>query len=432
MKQMLINTLQNAASRAIEKHKPTIVAVTGSYGKTSTKEAISVALGAKYRVRTAKKNFNNEIGVPLTILGEQSPGRSVMRWLSLLWRTRNVKEMPQVLVLEYGADHPGDIEKLCQLAPPSIGVITGVSPVHAEFFSDIDALAKEKATLVRVLPKDGLAVVNADDLKADAMSDQTSATVRRYGLSDRADVRGESIALSTRLDDDFDPGEVFAITTADAFIGSHKVGSLRLENAIGGAPVLTCLAALTVCDHLNVPMDDALAALNKTIHALPGRLRPLPGIKGSLVIDDSYNAAPAAMQHGLHVLKQFHPGEKNIDRRIAALGQMAELGVYDEQEHRLIGMKVAECADMFIAVGERMLLAVDSAKEAGMDPNAVEWFATSEEAGRYLDRTIQQGDILYVKGSQSTRMEKVVKDVMAEPGRAKDLLVRQEAKWLKS
>ncbi len=431
MKQFLINQLQQSAKRAIEQFKPTIVAVTGSYGKTSTKEAIATVLGVKYRVRTATKNFNNEIGVPLTILGMKSPGRSVFGWLRLLWRARRIKEMPEVLVLEFGADHPGDIQALCELAPPTVGVVTGVSSVHAEYFDSIDMLAQEKAHLVRVLPNDGLAVLNGDDARTNAMAQETQATVRRYGAGENTDVRAQQIALSTRLDDDFDIGETFAVTTAQVGVGDHPVGALRLENAIGYAPVLTCLAALTVGDHMNVAMSDAIQALNKEIHALPGRLRPLAGIKGSLIIDDSYNAAPAAMQHGLDVLKQFQPGER-VDRRIAALGQMAELGTYDEQEHRLIGMKVAECADLFLAVGERMQTAVEAAKEAGMDPHAIEWFASSEDAGRYLDRVIQQGDVVYAKGSQSSRMEKVVKDVMAEPARAAELLVRQDGKWLET
>ena len=408
-----------------------MVAVTGSYGKTSTKEAIATALGAKYRVRTSQKNFNNEIGVPLTILGEQSPGRSIIGWIGLLWRTRNVADMPEVLVLEFGADRPGDIQKLCDLAPPTIGVVTGISSVHAEFFEGMDALVNEKASLLRALPADGLAIINADDAKTKDMLDEVRPPVRRYGASEVADVRLTNLAFSTRLDDDFNVGEVFAVTTADVSVGGHTVGSLRLENAIGYAPVLACLAALTVGDHLNVSMQSAIEALNAQMHALPGRLRPLPGIKGSLIIDDSYNAAPAAMAHGLDVLKQFTPGER-VDRRIAALGEMAELGSYDEQEHRLIGMKVAECADVFVAVGNRMAPAIDAAKEAGMDGSQVHYFASSEEAGRYLDQMIQEGDVLYVKGSQSSRMERVVKDVMAEPQHASELLVRQEAKWLRT
>jgi len=163
---------------------------------------------------------------------------------------------------------------------------------------------------------------------------------------------------------------------------------------------------------------------------MPGRLNPIAGIKGSLIIDDSYNAAPLAMQNGLDVLKSFSLSTDD-DRRIAVLGQMAELGQYTENEHRLIGMKVAECADLFLAVGENMRIAVESAKESGLDPNAIEWFANSEEAGRYLDREVKTGDIVYVKGSQSTRMEKVVKDIMAEPARADEILVRQDEKWLK-
>ncbi|MBT4857406.1 UDP-N-acetylmuramoyl-tripeptide--D-alanyl-D-alanine ligase [Candidatus Uhrbacteria bacterium] len=431
MKKFLVSKLQSAAKRAIEQHKPIIVAVTGSFGKTSTKDAVATVLRTKYKVRTAEKNYNNEIGVPLTILGMKSPGRSSIGWLSLLWRARRLKEMPEVLVLEFGADHPGDIKALCELAPPKIGVVTGVSPVHAEYFADLDALTTEKAHLVRVLKGKGvgLAVLNGDDPRVSAMADETKADVLRYGAGELSDVRATNIALSTRLDDDFDIGEVFSITTASVEVGGHTVGSLRLENAIGYAPVLTCLAALTVGDYLNVSMSDSIDALNKDIHALPGRLRPLAGIKGSLIIDDSYNAAPAAMQHGLDVLKQFQPGEK-VDRRIAVLGQMAELGAYDEQEHRFVGMKVPECADIFIGVGDRMGIAIDAAKEAGMDANAVHIFGNSEDAGRFLDGIIQQGDVVYVKGSQSSRMEKVVKDVMAEPGRANELLVRQDGKWL--
>jgi UDP-N-acetylmuramoyl-tripeptide--D-alanyl-D-alanine ligase len=181
---------------------------------------------------------------------------------------------------------------------------------------------------------------------------------------------------------------------------------------------------------MGVSVADAIKTLSNKYHASAGRLNPIAGIKGSLIIDDSYNAAPAAMQNGLEALRIFRLTEDD-NRKIVALGSMAELGQYSDQEHRLIGMKVAEVADVFVAVGENMRVAVDAAIEAGMYREAIEWFATSEEAGRYLDREIQEGDIVYVKGSQSSRMEKVVKDIMAEPLRASELLVRQEEKWLK-
>jgi UDP-N-acetylmuramyl pentapeptide synthase len=176
-------------------------------------------------------------------------------------------------------------------------------------------------------------------------------------------------------------------------------------------------------------LSDAAAALSKQLEPVSGRLRPLAGIKGSLILDDSYNAAPASVVAGLEALQQFTPGEE-YDRRIAALADMAELGTLSEQEHRAIGTLVATTADLFVAVGPQMRFAIEAAEAAGMDKNKIEWFKDSVEAGRYLDRIIEKGDVVLVKGSQSQRMEKAVKDIMAEPGRAAEFLVRQEEAWL--
>lgn len=424
---MVIKALQKRAKSVLETHKPTVIAVTGSYGKTSTKNAIEVALRDSVALRSSKKNFNNEIGVPLTILGENSPGKSVFGWLKLLLKPKP-KEFPDVLVLEFGADHPGDIKALCELAPPTIGVVTGVSTVHAEYFENIGQLANEKARLVEYLPADGLAVLNADDERVMKMAEKTGAKIVTYGLKSE-DVSMENLKIAGRVDDSFEPGEQLAFTTANILVDGSPVGALGLKDLIGYAPAMSALAAIAVARQLGINPADAVERLNAHFGPSPGRLRPIAGIKGTLLIDDSYNAAPAAMQNGLEILRIFTPGEER-DRRIAALGSMAELGKYSDDEHRLIGMKVAEVADLFVAVGEPMRTAVEAAKEAGMNPEAVEWFPNSEEAGRYLDQRLQQGDIIYVKGSQSSRMEKVVKDIMAEPLRAKELLVRQEEKWL--
>ncbi|MCH8049470.1 hypothetical protein IH979_02040 [Patescibacteria group bacterium] len=419
----------NIIDPKLKKFQPTIVGITGSVGKTSTKQAIQVVLSTKHSVRTAKKNYNNEIGVPLTILGADSPGRSLFGWVSLFWRSYRIKTYPDVLVLEFGADHPGDIAFLCDLAPPKIGVVTGISTVHAEFFGDVDELAQEKVRIVECLPESGTAVLNIDDIRVSKMHTHSVAPVKTYGLqSDELSAR--DLQVSVRRDESFEPGEAFAVTTAEVMQQESKVGTLKLQNCIGYAPVMACLAALQIGDVLDVPIPEAIEALNMSFHPSPGRLNPIAGIKGSLIIDDSYNAAPTAMQNGLKVLAMFVPGEE-FDRRIAVLGEMAELGKYTQDEHRLIGMQVAESAELFVAVGEGMRSAVRAAKEAGMDLDKVEWFGSSVEAGLYLDKMIQQGDIVYIKGSQSSRMERVVKDIMAEPLRAEELLVRQEPKWLK-
>ena len=426
MKQFLIKKLQNRVRKLVNKHKPIIIAVTGSVGKTSTKEAIKVALEPYVNLRSTVKNYNNEIGVPLSILGENSPGKSIWGWLRLLNRARKVKRLPDVLLLEYGADHPGDIGKLCGIAKPSIAVVTGVSSVHAEYFTNIEEIAAEKASIVGFLASDNLAVLNVDDKRVSAMAQKTTASVLTYGVT-ASDYQLQDITISTREDESFEPGEVFAHTSA--YIEHNGTVIAQLKNKLGYAPAMACAAAIAVADYLGIGVMNAVKELNKHYGAVPGRLNPIPGIKGSLIIDDSYNAAPTSMQNGLKILKMFRPGEE-VDRRIAVLGAMAELGQYSDDEHRMIGLQVATSADIFVAVGEVMHSAVDSAKEAGMGAESIEWFGTSEEAGRYLDRIVQQGDIVFVKGSQSARMEKVVKDIMAEPLSAPEVLVRQEPKWL--
>ena len=163
----------------------------------------------------------------------------------------------------------------------------------------------------------------------------------------------------------------------------------------------------------------------------PGRMHPIAGIKGSLLLDDSYNAAPASMLAALEVLKQFIVVESA--RRIAVLGKMAELGSLTQDEHRMLGLRVAEGGvDLLVCVGEPAQDIRQGAMEAGMPEDHIQFFPDAKEAGRWLDREVKKGDVVLIKGSQSARMEWVVKDLMAEPLHAPDLLVRQDSKWLET
>jgi UDP-N-acetylmuramoyl-tripeptide--D-alanyl-D-alanine ligase len=427
MKSLLIKLIRNRSKAILAKFQPTIIAVTGSQGKTSTRRAITTVLRSRFTVRSPEKNFNNEIGVPLTVLGEKSPGKSITGWLGVLARSYFVKSYPDYLVLEFGADHPGDVQALVDMAQPSVGVLTGISAVHAAYFENIEALAKEKEVLILSLPEDGLAILNADEDRVLQVKDRAAAEVQTYGL-EGDDLSAENVQISTRLDDSFEPGEELAVTTAVILENGVQAGEISLTNFLGYAPVSSCLAAMAVGRRFGLSVNEMIEVLEKDLMPVAGRLRPLPGIKGTLIIDDSYNASPSAMHNGLDILSMFTPGEE-VDRRIAALGSMAELGQYSDEEHRMIGEHVAKVSDIFVAVGEAIQPAVKAAKDAGMQ--RVEWFATSIEAGRYLDRELQQGDIVYVKGSQSARMEHVVKDIMAQPTRATHYLVRQSDKWLK-
>ena len=200
---------------------------------------------------------------------------------------------------------------------------------------------------------------------------------------------------------------------------------------MAGRPVAsTAAAVIALGEHLGLDVVDLIASLSK-MSSVPGRMSLLPGIKGTLILDDSYNASPAAVRAAIETLADFDPQEGA--RRIAVLGSMAELGRYTEDEHRHVGFMVAEMGiDILLCVGEAARDIARSAEEAGMKKETVHEFETSVAAGRWLDQELRRGDIVLVKGSQSSRMEKAVKDIMAEPLRAGELLVRQDARWLET
>lgn len=424
MKKLIQNAITRKAKKLLAIHKPLIIGVTGSVGKTSVRNAIATVLSAKYRVGTPIKNYNNEFGIPLTILGVESPGRSIIGWLKVLFSRPT--STPEIFVLEYGIDHPGDMKHLCEIAQPDIAVLTRISPVHAQHFRSIDDLAEEKAILLTNAKQ--LVVLNADDPSVMALQEHASVRKITYGFSERADVHAHPYRLETREDFSFEPGETFSRLFVDVTIPKGFDLSLELRNMLGRHSVSALLPAIGIATHLGLTRQQILEKLPITQFE-PGRMNPIPGIKGSLIIDSTYNAAPASMLAALDVLKEFHPMESA--RRIAVLGHMAELGMYHDQEHRMIGLKVAEQGvDVLVTIGELSRAIRSGAIEAGFPEEHTHHFDSPIEAGRWLDGEIRKGDIVLVKGSQSARTEKVVKDVMAEPIRAEELLVRQTQEWL--
>jgi len=424
MKHIIQKLIAEKAKKLIEKHKPIIIGVTGSVGKTSTRDAIATTLSAKFDVAPNIKNYNNEFGLPLTILGKSSPGRSIFGWLSILFSSP--KKLPQVFVLEYAIDRPGDMDVLCKIAKPSIAVMTRISTVHAEFFRSVEQLAEEKAKLLACVPENGLVVLNADDPLVVGLSGHARAKVLTYGFSFNSNVHAVDYSLWTREDFSFEPNEVFSKLSFG--VEMNEAGRLNVEvnNLLGKASASSLLCAIAIARHLGLSDEEILSTLPNAKHE-PGRMNPIPGIKGSLILDSSYNAAPASVLSALEVLSEFHPAENA--RRIAVLGYMAELGQYSEQEHRMIGMKAQEVGvDFLVTVGEMARDIRRGAIEAGLQEDQTQHFSDSVEAGRWLDAQLKKGDIVLVKGSQSARMEKIVKDIMAEPTRAEELLVRQDWK----
>ncbi|MBI4812293.1 hypothetical protein HY798_02495 [Candidatus Falkowbacteria bacterium] len=424
MKKIIQKLLADKARKLIEKHHPLIIGVTGSVGKTSTRDAIATVLSVKFDVAPNIKNYNNEFGLPLTILGKQSPGRSIFGWLSLLFSSP--ENLPQVFVLEYAIDRPGDMNVLCQIVKPSIAVLTRISPVHAEFFRSLEQLAEEKAKLLECVPENGLVVLNADDPLVVGLAGHSSAKVLTYGFSPTANVHAVDYSLWTREDFSFEPGEIFSRLSFGIEMDGRDRQDIEVNNLLGKASASSILCAIAIARHFGLSDEEIFSSLLKTKHE-PGRMNPIAGIKGSLILDSSYNAAPASMQASLEVLGEFHPSESA--RRIAVLGYMAELGQYSEQEHRMIGMRAQEVGvDFLVTVGEIARDIRRGAIEAGLREDQTQHFSDSVEAGRWLDAKLRKGDVVLVKGSQSARMEKVVKDIMAEPTRAEELLVRQDWK----
>ena len=435
MKHLIQQLLANKARRFLVEHKPIVIAITGSVGKTSTRHAIACVLSAKFRVATSIENYNNEFGLPLSILQAKSPGKNPFGWLGVLLSSPKPAD---VYVLEYGIDHPGDMDYLLSIARPSIAVMTALSPVHVEFFKSIEELGEEKAKAIAAVPSNGLVVLNADDARVVGFGAHSIAPIITYGFRETADVRATDYSVETKSDFSFQPDETFskihfiARVTPPLNSGEGMGGDaleLSLTNQLGKSAVSSVLAAIAIAKHLGLSNDEIVSKLDRIKHE-PGRMNPIAGIKGSLILDSSYNAAPASMMSALNVLAEFSPVENA--RRIAVFGYMAELGNQTESEHRMIGMRAAEIADRIITVGEIAHHIRHGALDAGFSEDHIEQFETPEEAGRWLDANVKKGDIVLVKGSQSARMEKVVKDIMAEPLRAEDLLVRQTGKWIAS
>jgi len=441
MKQQLTQRLQTklagTAGDVLARHKPTVVVVTGSVGKTSSKEAIATVLRARGEVRASSGNYNNELGVPLAILGEESPGRSLLGWWGVLRRGRALARggvYPDMLVLEMGADRPGDLAKLVAFAKPSVAVVTDVSESHLEFFSTIDAIAEEKSTIVRALGPDGVAVLNADNHWTAGMRKLHHGRTLTYGIQNEADLHAEEVQVTDQLPGAAASHDVELLrelgvplgTTFKVSYGGQNV-PVRLPLVLGKQQVYAALAAAAVGIALGRNLVEVGEALLGYVPPR-GRMNLIPGLKRTLLIDDTYNASTVSTIAALEVLGSLKPK----GRRIAVLGDMAELGRSSEAGHREVGKHAAHAADFAIFVGPKMKMAAEAAEAAGMRDEQHTEVNDSRQVEAALQPVLETGDVVLVKGSQSMRMERVVKGLMAEPERAEQLLVRQYGAWLEN
>jgi alanine racemase len=368
-----------------------VVAITGSVGKTTTKEVVAHVLAERHRVFRNPANYSGRYGLPIA-LGGLGPEH-------------------EVAVLEMAIDQFGELEALTAIAPPEVAAVTTVAPAHLATFGSLEAIAREKGALVAALPTDGLAVLNADDPLVAAMAGRTTAEVARFSTAGdpAAAFRAEDITVDTNA-------------TAFTLVLRGERRTVRLP-WLGAHFAAGALVAAAVGTRFGLSPDEIVRRL-ESLPRVPGRLNPLPGRGGSLLLDDSYNASPEAVLAGLAVLATLPAA-----RRVAVLGDMAELGEASEAEHRRVGRRVAEVADLLVTRGREAAWIADEARTAGLPADAVRVTYTAEDAATAVEPHLAPGTIVYAKGSAVARMEQVVAALMAEPERAAEVLVRQDAAW---
>lgn len=409
----------------LKKYKPKIVAITGSVGKTSTKDAIYTVLCTTFFVRKSRKSFNSEIGIPLTILGLPNAWNSPTGWLKNIFEGLTLilfpHKYPKWLVLEVGADRPGDIKSVAFWLKPDISVVTRLSevPVHVEFFDSAEQVREEKSQLVRATPKEGTVILNADDRLVSSLRPLAKGKVITYGSKNKADVTGTEFGFShSSPDSSFPTGVSFV-----ADVENQRV-PVEIEGVLGRQQMYSTLAALTVGHVLNIDLEKASHALREH-SAPPGRMRVLAGKNETCIIDDTYNSSPVAATEALLTLRDISV----TGRKILVLGDMLELGAHSQTEHEKLGKRATEVASEIYTIGPRSKWTYNAALEADFNKESLFWFDDSADAGLVLAERLQPGDVVLVKGSQGIRTEKAVAAIMAQPEKAKDLLVRQEDAW---
>ncbi len=421
----IITALRLEAQLVLYKYKPYIIAITGSVGKTSTKDAVYAVMSEFTDVRRSEKSFNSEIGLPLTILGLPNAWNNPVGWLKNFAKGLKLILLPNTypkwLVLEVGVGKPGDMERTGSWLRTDAVIITaiGETPAHVEFFASRKHLIEEKSALIKTLKKDGILILNADDKDVLAMHTKTKNIFVTYGFTESAHVVASSdTVLYSR--EGIPEGVIYRIDEEGRSL------PVAIEGVFGRNHVYASLAALTLASGLKLNMVTAVNAL-KRYDVPPGRMRLLRGINGSIIIDDSYNSSPLASESALKTL-----GEVTCTgRKIAVLGDMLELGRHTHETHKNIGSIVKKVADVLVVVGPRAKSIAEGALEVKMAKKNIYEFSDAYQAAAFLKSFVSGGDVVLIKGSQGMRMERVTESILLDQEHKNKLLVRQDAEWKK-
>ncbi|MFQ5472134.1 MAG: UDP-N-acetylmuramoyl-tripeptide--D-alanyl-D-alanine ligase [Dehalococcoidia bacterium] len=366
-----LTALHRIATRHRNRHDVRVVGVTGSVGKTTCKEIVASVLSRSCRVLKSEANYNTDIGIALTLL-QLTPEH-------------------ERAVLELAMYGRGEIALLAEMASPHVGIVTNIGPVHLERVGWMGGIVEAKGELIEALPNDGLAVLNGDDARTAALAHRTGARVVFVGESEQCTVRGRDIeshgldGISFRMEVN---GE--SVDVSCPLPGRHHV--------------FPALAATAVALNEGMSLQEIADALADV--RLEQRLSVTPGPNGSTIIDDSYNASPAAMLAALDLLSELD------GRRIAILGDMLELGTAEEEGHRAVGRHAAECCDVLFVIGDNASITSSAAREAG-HPD-VRILESSDDAAEELRMELRGGDYALIKASRALGLEKLVEALVAQ------------------
>ncbi len=424
-KKTITYILKKEAQLILKKYKPKVVAITGSVGKTSTKDAVYAVLSNIAYVRKSEKSYNSQIGLPLTILGVPNGWSSPVVWikniLKGLWLFLYPHKYPEWLVLEVGVGKPGDMKETASWLATDVVIITAIgdTPAHIEFFNSRKHLIEEKSGLIKTLKKDGLLVLNADDEAVLGMKSKTKNITVTYGFQKDAQILANGDQILYLKDSGIPEGVIYRIEE-----GGNSL-PVVVSGVFGRNHIYASLATLAMASGLKLNMIEAINSL-KNYDVPAGRMRLLVGINDSFIIDDTYNSSPFACESALNTLKEV----KNKGRKIAVLGDMLELGKHTEESHKNIGKIASIKTDILCVVGPRAQSIKDGAFEAGMPSENIFEFSNSYLAGEFLKTFVASGDMILVKGSQGVRMERTVEAILKDQKNKAKLLVRQDKEWL--
>jgi UDP-N-acetylmuramoyl-tripeptide--D-alanyl-D-alanine ligase len=370
--------LARCGALARQRIRAKVIVLTGSAGKTTTKEFIAAGLAATRRVHRTTGNLNNELGVPLTLLA--------------------CPEDAEIAVIEMGMNGPGQIAFLTRLASPDVGLVTNVRPVHLEFFSSLDEIAAAKGELFAVLRDDAIAVVNLDDARVRVQAARHGGARVTFGRSPSADLQAESIA------DRFLPGAGLTLVHEGR---SHAV-PLRVGGAHAAMDALAAAAAVVAAGEPLAPALEAMAAMEPA----PGRGRITRLDGGIAIVDDTYNSNPEALASVLGTLSASQPA----GRRVLVMGDMLELGPQAAGFHRSAGESAATAGvALLVAVGPLSRTAAEAARRGGVEVHTADDAAS---AARFVPELLREGDLVVVKGSRGVHLEHVIDALLARRGTA--------------